>query len=107
MTYKEITKRIENIDKCIELVKEAKLNENDLDKQKQWEYTIDYLCGYKNYIKYDKQFDERPLEFSNAEEKQIVFGKIPPLCKRRNEDKCNLYCDGFDTTCDDYTPFNK
>ena len=59
MTYKEITKKIENIDKCIELVKEAKLNETDLDKQKQWGYTIDYLCGYKNYIKYEKQFDER------------------------------------------------
>lgn len=106
MTYKEITKRIENIDKCIELVKEAKLNENDLDRQKQWGYAVDYLYGYKNYIKYEKQFDERQPESSNTEKKRVIPDEIP-LCKWRNRDMCSLYCDGFDTTCGDYAPFNK
>jgi len=106
VTYKEITKRIENIDKCIELVKEARLNENDLDKQKQWGYTVDYLCAYKNYIKYEKQFDERQSESSNTEEKYVIVDEIP-LCKWRDEDRCARYCDGFDTACDNYIPFNK
>lgn len=26
------------------------------------------------------------------------------LCKLRNEDKCGMYCEGFDESCEDYTP---
>ena len=26
------------------------------------------------------------------------------LCKYRNEDKCGMYCSGFDISCEDYKP---
>ena len=49
MTYNDITKRLKDIDASIALVKEQMSKEKDEEKLKQMGYTVDYLCGYKNY----------------------------------------------------------
>ena len=59
MTYKHILQKLASIDKSMELVREQACKEDDVEKKKQWGYTLDYLCAYKNYWKYEKEFDER------------------------------------------------
>lgn len=58
MTYNDITKRLKNIDASIALVKEQMSKEKDEEKLKQMGYTVDYLCGYKNYWIYNIQLRE-------------------------------------------------
>ena len=106
MTYKHILKELKRIDKSMELVREQACKENDIQKKRQWGYTLDYLCAYKNYIKYEKQFDERPLESSNAKKEHIVSTEVP-LCKWRDENTCCRCCDGFNAFCDIYVPINE
>ena len=31
-----------------------------------------------------------------------VYKLFPPYCHKREEDKCDHYCDGYDTTCEEY-----
>ena len=32
----------------------------------------------------------------------VVYKLFPPYCHKREEDKCDHYCDGYDTTCEEY-----
>lgn len=34
---------------------------------------------------------------------RILNHKTVDLCQRRNHDTCSCYCDGFDTSCENYT----
>lgn len=33
-----------------------------------------------------------------------LFPKPVALCRWRNEDRCGMYCEGFDTDCENYKP---
>lgn len=33
-----------------------------------------------------------------------LFPKPIALCRWRNEDRCGMYCEGFDTDCENYKP---
>lgn len=33
-----------------------------------------------------------------------LLPKPVSLCRLRNEDRCSMYCEGFDTSCEDYKP---
>ena len=46
-------------------------------------------------------------EFENPDLQDRKTEEPVSLCKYRNEDKCSMYCSGFDTTCDSYEPVDK
>lgn len=33
--------------------------------------------------------------------------KSVALCKLRDQDRCSMYCEGFDTSCEEYRPVKK
>lgn len=63
MTYKEMTKKIESFDKMINFmydIQKEKINSGDGEKAFLCGVIINNLCGYKNYLKYEKQYE--PVE---------------------------------------------
>jgi hypothetical protein len=55
MTYNDITKTVESVDRSIAITKEQIGKETDAEKRRQLAFTVDYLVGFKNYIKYIRQ----------------------------------------------------
>ena len=58
MTYKDISKRIENIDKQIEYVREWQKTTEVEEGKRMWGDIINNLLAYKNYLIFDKEWQE-------------------------------------------------
>ncbi len=46
-------------------------------------------------------------EFEDPDTQDQKTEEPVSLCKYRNEDKCSMYCSGFDTACESYEPVDK
>ena len=60
MTYKQMTKEIEKFSKMIEFIsklQKEKIVSNDKETAHLCGDIINALCGYKNYLVYEKQYD--------------------------------------------------
>ena len=66
-------------------------------KEGYWKtYYVCSICGEHSSFKHTEcPFCHNPMK--NSEH-------IIVLCELRNKDKCNMYCDGYDRSCEDYKP---
>ena len=76
--------RLIDADKAIEI-----LNENQVEGDE----------FYKGLGKAKSILMEQPTVEVAKKSKPIL------LCKWRNEDRCGMYCNGFDTDCENYKPY--
>ena len=60
MTYREMTDKIESFDKMINFmydIQKEKLNSDDKENAILCGVIVNALCGYRNYLKYEKQYE--------------------------------------------------
>lgn len=70
-----------------------------LKKEGYWEtYYVCSICGEHSSFRYN----ECPFCHNSMKNPEQPIS----LCEWRDQDRCDLYCEGFNTTCEDYTPTN-
>ena len=63
---------------------------------------------YSGYCTEDVRIWDLPVyEFEDPDTQDKKTEEPVSLCKYRNEDKCSMYCSGFDITCESYEPVDK